>query len=239
MHRPGPTSSINSAATSWPSPTTPHSSASTPSACHWAGRWPCGWASTHPTRAVAGACQHRRPAGHRRPWQTRIQAVTADGMRSIRDAVLDRWFAAGFAARHPDWFAQAQATFDATDPVGYAGCCAALRDSDLRTEVAAIVAPTLVIGGEFDQATPPAEAQWLARSHRPERVDRLRRCRASVEPGPSPRLQRTAHTVLVGVTALFRPRCERPCRRRAAAWPTARPRSARCPRRCWRSRTAG
>lgn len=94
-------------------------------------------------------------------WQARIEAVTDDGMTSIRDAVLARWFAAGFPERHPDWFAQAQSVFDATDPAGYAGCCAALRDSDLRDAVGGITAPTLVIGGEFDLATPPAEAQWL------------------------------------------------------------------------------
>ena len=96
-------------------------------------------------------------------WQARIDAVTTDGMLSIRDAVLARWFAPGFADRHPDWFAEAQDTFAATDPAGYAGCCAALRESDLRASVGAIVAPTLVIGGELDLATPPADVEWLHR----------------------------------------------------------------------------
>jgi 3-oxoadipate enol-lactonase len=99
--------------------------------------------------------------GNHDTWQTRIHAATTDGMPSIRDAVLDRWFAPGFAQRHPDWFAQAQATFDTTDPVGYAGCCAALRDSDLSDVVSSIEVPTLVIGGDVDLATPPAQAMWL------------------------------------------------------------------------------
>jgi 3-oxoadipate enol-lactonase len=94
-------------------------------------------------------------------WQARIDAVLADGMESLRDGVLARWFAPGFAERHPDWFAEARDVFDATEPVGYAGCCAALRQSDLRTLIAAISVPTLVIGGELDMATPPSDVEWL------------------------------------------------------------------------------
>jgi 3-oxoadipate enol-lactonase len=94
-------------------------------------------------------------------WQARIDAVTADGMASLRDAVLARWFAPDFADRHPDWFASAQDTFSSTEPLGYAGCCAALRESDLRTAVGAIAVPTLIVGGELDLATPPADVRWL------------------------------------------------------------------------------
>ena len=75
--------------------------------------------------------------------------------------MLARWFAPGFADRHPDWFRDAQDVFAATDPAGYAGCCAALREADLRTMVAQIAVPTLVIGGELDLATPPADLEWL------------------------------------------------------------------------------
>ena len=39
---------------------------------------------------------------------------------------------------------------------GYTGCCAALRDADLRDEIHRIDAPTLVVTGTHDQATPPS-----------------------------------------------------------------------------------
>jgi 3-oxoadipate enol-lactonase len=94
-------------------------------------------------------------------WRARIEAVGQGGMAAVRDAVLARWFAPGFADRHPDWFAAAQATFDATDPAGYAACCAALRDTDLSSVAGRIGAPTLVIGGDVDLATPPAEARRI------------------------------------------------------------------------------
>jgi 3-oxoadipate enol-lactonase len=94
-------------------------------------------------------------------WRARIDAVTTGGMIAVRDAVLARWFADGFADRRPAWFAEAQATFDATDPIGYAACCASLRDTDLSSVAGRIDAPTLIIGGDVDLATPPAEAERI------------------------------------------------------------------------------
>ncbi len=44
---------------------------------------------------------------------------------------------------------------------GYLGCCAALRDADLQCEAAQVVAPTLVVTGAQDVATPPAAGAWL------------------------------------------------------------------------------
>ena len=41
-------------------------------------------------------------------------------------------------------------------------CCAAVRDTDLREEIARISVPTLVINGEHDVATPPADGHFVA-----------------------------------------------------------------------------
>ena len=67
----------------------------------------------------------------------------------------------GSPTHHPEQFALARATLLATDPNGYAGVCAALRDGDLRQEVGTIAAPTMLIGGLDDQATPIEQARWL------------------------------------------------------------------------------
>jgi 3-oxoadipate enol-lactonase/4-carboxymuconolactone decarboxylase len=48
------------------------------------------------------------------------------------------------------------------DPEGYAACCDALASYDIRAELASITAPTLVIAGREDPATPPAHARELA-----------------------------------------------------------------------------
>ncbi len=50
----------------------------------------------------------------------------------------------------------------ASPAVGYAGCCAAIRDMDLRSDLPSISAPTLVIAGADDPATPPDHGRAIA-----------------------------------------------------------------------------
>jgi 3-oxoadipate enol-lactonase len=94
-------------------------------------------------------------------WSERMEIARSAGMGALVDGVIARWFSSDFAEREPARFARARATLLATDPTGYAGVCAALRDADVRDDVASITAPTLVVGGINDQATPIDQARWL------------------------------------------------------------------------------
>lgn len=94
-------------------------------------------------------------------WDERIRTAKTAGMSALVDAVIARWFSPDFAEREPQRFARTRATLLATDPDGYAGVCAAIRDADLREDVGSITVPTLVIGGENDQAAPIEQARWL------------------------------------------------------------------------------
>lgn len=94
-------------------------------------------------------------------WQARIDAVRAHGLAGIRDQVLARFFAPGFADRHPTEHAEAERAFARADDGGYAACCAALGAADLRGDVGTITTRTLVIGGALDVATPPQQAVEL------------------------------------------------------------------------------
>jgi 3-oxoadipate enol-lactonase len=58
--------------------------------------------------------------------------------------------------------ARFHSTIARTNPNGYAGCCAALRDADLRALASRVACPTLVLTGRHDPATPPEQGQWLA-----------------------------------------------------------------------------
>lgn len=98
------------------------------------------------------------PAG----WASRIAAVSAHGMAALTDAVIERWFTPEFRNAHPVRVDHARAMLLATDPQGYAGCSAAIRDMDLRPTAGCITVPTLVIGGFHDPATPPEHAHFLA-----------------------------------------------------------------------------
>jgi pimeloyl-ACP methyl ester carboxylesterase len=50
----------------------------------------------------------------------------------------------------------------ASPPEGYAACCGVLEHLDLRDELGAISAPTLVVGGAGDEAIPPEHARAIA-----------------------------------------------------------------------------
>lgn len=95
-------------------------------------------------------------------WDERMAAVAAGGVAALADATMARWFTAGFRAAEPDVVAGARATLVTTPAAGYLGCCAALRDADLRPLADQVRARSLVVTGTHDVATPAADGAWLA-----------------------------------------------------------------------------
>ena len=95
-------------------------------------------------------------------WQQRMTTVREQGMAAIAEAVLDRWFTPAFAASNAPGLARTRSQLLATPADGYAGCCAAIRDLDMRPVVHVVNRPTLVIAGSKDPATPPDHAQAIA-----------------------------------------------------------------------------
>jgi 3-oxoadipate enol-lactonase/4-carboxymuconolactone decarboxylase len=94
-------------------------------------------------------------------WQERADVVRAKGMEAVADSVIARWFTPAH---------QASPGAEATrrdllriDPVGYARCCEAIGAMDLRGRIGAIAAPTLVVAGAEDPATPVAMAEEICR----------------------------------------------------------------------------
>lgn len=95
-------------------------------------------------------------------WNARIDAVRRGGMASIAPAVFARFFTPQALAHPTPPIAQLRATFEALSGDGYAACCAAVRDMDLRQGLGRIHAPTLVIAGTEDMATPPGDGRLVA-----------------------------------------------------------------------------
>ena len=95
-------------------------------------------------------------------WRDRIAKVNADGMSSIAEAVVERWFTPHFRASDAATVARVRAMLENTPAAGYAACGAAIRDMDQRDLIAAIRVPTLVIAGLQDPATPPADGVAIA-----------------------------------------------------------------------------
>ena len=89
-------------------------------------------------------------------YAERAALVRADGMERVADAVMQRWFTPAFFANAPEKIAPFRERFVKLDPAGYAVCCLAIGEMDLRERISAIAAPTLIIAGIDDPATPVA-----------------------------------------------------------------------------------
>ncbi len=95
-------------------------------------------------------------------YAERAAAVRANGSASVAAPAVMRWFTPGFIERRPDVVARMEAMVGATPAEGYAACCEVVARTDLRPILSSIAAPTLLIAGRGDVATPPANAHRIA-----------------------------------------------------------------------------
>jgi 3-oxoadipate enol-lactonase/4-carboxymuconolactone decarboxylase len=107
--------------------------------------------------------------------EVRRTSALAGGMVAVVDVAMSRFFMPGSLDRNPPAVATARRTVLATDPIGYAGCCAAIRDMDQRDALGRIATPTLVIVGDHDMSMPWAShGELLSSSIQAATVVRLR-----------------------------------------------------------------
>jgi 3-oxoadipate enol-lactonase len=94
-------------------------------------------------------------------WDGRIRTAREKGMAHIVDGVVERWFTVAFRAKPRAEVEGVREMILATPAHGYAGCCAAIRDMDLRETIRGIEVPTLIIVGDKDPATPVEAARAI------------------------------------------------------------------------------
>jgi 3-oxoadipate enol-lactonase / 4-carboxymuconolactone decarboxylase len=87
-------------------------------------------------------------------WETRIAAVLKGGMSAVVDVAMQRFFSPETLKKQDPNVSSIRSVFLGTDPVGYLGCCAALRDMDHGDLLSQIKVPSLVMSGDRDVATP-------------------------------------------------------------------------------------
>lgn len=110
-------------------------------------------ANTTAVQGTPDAWEHRRAV-----------AQAADGVGPLVKPTLQRWFTSGFLHRRPEDVSRMEQLAVQTSLPGFLGCAAAIRDLDQSGLLAAIAAPTLVVAGEHDSATPVSESAHLQRS---------------------------------------------------------------------------
>ncbi|MGV9277493.1 bifunctional 3-oxoadipate enol-lactonase/4-carboxymuconolactone decarboxylase PcaDC [Streptomyces griseosporeus] len=111
----------------------------------------------HPERvtslAVICASAH---FGGTSPWRERAERVRREGVGWLLESAPARWFAGDFTVP------RLIRDHGEADPGAYAACCDALAAFDLRDRLADIAAPTLLVAGREDPATPPAHLREIA-----------------------------------------------------------------------------
>lgn len=106
-------------------------------------------------------CNTAAKIGSPEMWKTRIEQVRKGGMKSISDAVIERWLSKEHRAKYPDVATTTQRMLESANADGYVANCAAVRDFDARKTLGKIRVPTLVIAGTHDAATTPADGRYI------------------------------------------------------------------------------
>jgi len=107
-------------------------------------------------------CNTAARVGTADAWNSRMAAVRSSGMKAVVPALLERWFTAAFRASAPAVIESTRKMLLQAPVEGYLACCEAIRDADLREQVAEVKARTLVISGASDPVAPPADGRFLA-----------------------------------------------------------------------------
>ena len=96
-------------------------------------------------------------------WAERIATVERAGsVAPLADATVARWFTDAYPAREPARLRQIRDTVAATSPAGYIGSCQAIMDFDFTPRLPEVATPVLVLCGDQDPGTPPAENRRIA-----------------------------------------------------------------------------
>jgi 3-oxoadipate enol-lactonase/4-carboxymuconolactone decarboxylase len=119
-------------------------------------------AAHHPERvaSLALVCTSA-DFGAPEPWYERAAHVRAEGLGRLVASAPSRWFTPGHVLNGATRALLADQR--AVDPAAYAACCEAIAAYHLDdAALARVTAPTLVLAGRQDTATPPAHARRLA-----------------------------------------------------------------------------
>lgn len=117
-------------------------------------------AATEPERVdrLVLACTSAR-FGEPEQWLERAGTVREQGLEPIADSIVARWFTPAAPA---ELVARFRRRLVETPPEDYARCCEALAAWDFRERLGEIRAPTLVVAGAEDPATPLEQSRVLA-----------------------------------------------------------------------------
>lgn len=119
--------------------------------------------------AVLCDTMSKLPDGAMPIWDERIAKVESEGLGSIKQATLERWFTAPFMAdaSQQDAIKKVGAQIDQATDTGYLGCCRAITKLNFIDQLPNIKTKVLLIVGAEDMATPVSASEDMHK-HLPE-----------------------------------------------------------------------
>ncbi len=107
-------------------------------------------------------CDTRHKIGNAQIWNDRIASVKKEGLRSISEGVMQRWFSEKFRTENAVTVSGYKNMLERTPVLGYIKTCEAIRDADLADTAKQIKIPCLCVVGSEDKSTTPEEVKNLA-----------------------------------------------------------------------------
>ena len=111
-------------------------------------------AANAPGRLTAAVLANTSARADAEGMEQRRQAVLSGGMNAVADLVMGRFFSPRVLASRSPAVASSRRTLLTTDPAGYAGCCAAIRDMNQIGSLEKIQVPSLIVCGDLDVSLP-------------------------------------------------------------------------------------
>ena len=102
------------------------------------------------------------PEEGRMQFAAMAEKVQAGGLGAIAEIAAKRVFSPAYLAAHPEKIEERKKVLLGIDPKAFHAACEILQKADLTTLLTHLKVPTLVVCGEFDQATPPALNKQIA-----------------------------------------------------------------------------
>ena len=117
------------------------------------------FALAHPERisklVVSDAAAGFPPEG-REAFAVMAQKVADGGLGSIAEIAAKRVFSPAYLSAHPEKMEERKKVLMGIDPKAFQAACRILQETDRVPLLHHMKVPTIVVCGEFDQATPPA-----------------------------------------------------------------------------------
>lgn len=102
------------------------------------------------------------PEEGRQQFAVMADKVAAGGLGSIAEIAAKRVFSPAYLTAHPEKIEERKQVLLGIEPKAFQAACKILQEADLVPLLPHMRVPTLVVCGEFDQATPPALNKQVA-----------------------------------------------------------------------------